>query len=201
MWRRKAPSTGARQPCMTIDPRSLDPGEQLLWTDRPIIDAYCRRKGQDGFLASCQALPLVLVLLAFGTVLAGFGITHGGTAIFGVGLALVLFALAALYLPVRVRRDARRTSFAITDRRAIIETPGLLLRNRISVPCSEIQTIEVRDGVSDDVLFRDHEVKSEHGSHFERDGFLAIKDASKVSRLLRSTVENCIRSPSPGPSA
>jgi hypothetical protein len=184
---------------MTIDPSSLEPGEQLLWSDGPNFRAYCKRKSSNGFLGTRSGFAAGLAFAASGIALGAFEFAQNQTnSTFSVSLILFLIGAAMLYLPARIRRDAKRTSYALTDRRAIVETPGLLLRNRISVPYSEIESIEIQRGVSDDILFRDYAVQTENGYHTGRDGFLALTDAPKIERLLRSAAEKATGKPLTG---
>jgi hypothetical protein len=177
---------------MTINSDMLQPGERFLWRDKPDVDAYCERRTPIGFFVGFG-------LLAVGSAVAAYGYLHGdadSTAVFGAVMALVGAAL--LYLPFRVRREARRTIYALTDRRAIIEAPGALLHSRISVPFSEIRLIEVRHDIFGDILFRDYVGQSEEGFQVTRDGFFAIADVQKVERLLRSAVAKASGKPVTG---
>jgi len=167
---------------MTIEAKSLEPGERLLWHGMPDVGTYYRRRNPVGFSKG-------LALLAGGVVLAGGASLYTNTSVASAWWLLpALLAVALLYLPFRVRQDARRTSYALTDRRAIIERPGVLLRNRVSVPYSEIERIEVRNGNFGDLLFRDYVTQSEDGFQVTRDGFFAIANVREVERLLRSAM-------------
>ena len=167
---------------MTIEAKSLEPGERLLWHGMPDVGTYYRRRNPVGFSKG-------LALLAGAVILAGGAYLYADTSFaFPWWLLPVLLAAALVYLPLRVRQDARRTSYALTDRRAIIERPGVLLRNRVSVPYSEIERIEVRNGNFGDLLFRDYVTQSEDGFQVTRDGFFAIANVREVERLLRSAM-------------
>jgi hypothetical protein len=168
---------------MTINAGSLDPGERLLWQDKPDVNAYCERKPLSGFWIGCGLVALAATITAFG--FSENGLNSESQVIIG---ALLLFGAFLLYRPLLVRRAVRKTMYALTDRRAIIEVPGILLRNRVSVPFSEIRRIEVHDGIFGDVIFRDCVQQSEDGMQFSRDGFWAIANVQKVERLLRTEI-------------
>jgi hypothetical protein len=179
MSRKRAASTAAKQRCMTIDTSTLEPGEKLLWHGKPDVRIYCERKASLGFRAGIGVLVLAVASAAFQYFQPRL-------------IATVLFVVAAvlLYFPLRLRRIALRIEYGLTDRRAIIEVPGLLLRNRVSVPLSEVKRIDVQNANPADLLFRDYSTESENGTHFLRDGFYAIPDAFKVEQLLRSAVRS-----------
>ena len=170
---------------MTIDSNTLEPGEKLLWRGTPDAKAYCERKAPVGFRAGLMLLAIAAACTAFQYFLQ---INANSVAQLLTALLCVIAAVL-LYLPLRVWQIARRTEYAVTDRRAIIQEPGLLLRNRVSVPLSEMRRIEVQNQNPGDILFRDCVGQSEHGLYFIRDGFFAIPNAEAVERLLRSAAE------------
>ena len=170
---------------MTIDSDTLEPGEKLLWQGGPDVKAYCERKAPIGFRAGLMLLAIAAACAAFQYFLQAN--TNSVAQLLTASLCVI--AAILLYFPLRVWRIARRTEYAVTDRRAIIQEPGLLARNRLSVPLSEVRRIEVQNQNPGDVLFRDFVGQSEHGLYFIRDGFFAIPNAETVERLLRSAVE------------
>jgi len=175
-----------------IDPNSLDPGERILWHDSPDVATYCRHRKSIGF-------SIGAVLLAIGSALAGYALINGSSdSISNYWPLPVLLGGALLYLPFRTRRAARRTRYALTDRRAIIETPGVLLRNRVSVPLAEVRLLETRRGPFGDLLFRDFVGESGHGFDVTRDGFFAIANVERVEQLFRSAVEKATGRPLAG---
>lgn len=174
---------------MTIDANSLEPGEQLLWHDKPDVAAYSSRNG-----LTAKTFYLGFFALLAGTLLALYGRPNGTReSVFDLGPALILVGVGVMYFPLRIWHEPRRTHYAMTNQRAIVETWGLLLRNRISVPFSEIRKIEVREppyGKTGDLIFRDYVYDSDNGLQVSRGGFLAIADVRKVEQLLRKPVES-----------
>jgi hypothetical protein len=166
---------------MTIDRDSLEPGEQLLWSGGPEAEAYIGRYSWSGFGPGLALMAAAFLLLAFEPLVpASFS---------AATLVSLLFLAAAvlLVMALRRRRQARHTQYGVTNRRAIIEMPGVLLRNRVSVPFNEIRRIEVKP--PGDLLFRDYVSESENGQRFIRDGFLALPNVYAVEQLLRSAIE------------
>ena len=134
-----------------------------------------------------------------GAALAAYAWIYGeSSSISQFWMLPALLGAALLYLPFRVRHDAQRTQYALTDRRAIIEKPGVLLRNRISVPLSNIRLIEVRNGIFGDILFRDFVAEDENGLQVTRDGFFAVANVQDVEQLLRSAIEKATGRPLAG---
>jgi hypothetical protein len=169
---------------MTIDPRSLEPGEQLLWYGKPDVEAYSERKGltNKGFVLGLAALIAGLLLGLYGSATRFEGA--------GPQLFVVLTSIGAIvmYIPLRLRWKVRRIRYGVTDRRAIIENPGWLLRNRISLPFSQIRRIEVCEFPRrkfGDVIFWDYVIpNADDGPIASRGGFFAIENAGEVERLL-----------------
>jgi hypothetical protein len=184
--------------------RELDEGESLLWHARPIPDLYTRR------FRSAQLFAILPLLLGGGMVVVlirdapGFfrnlsllraaerhvdiGISLAGA---GVGVAMGLGALLAaawlLHHPARARRQALRTAYAITPARAIILTldarGNIEERDYRADELVHLLRRERADGTGD-VLFesarrpKNNELAPPHG-------FVAIRDAAAVERLLR----------------
>src|SRR5262245_32573197 len=165
-----------------IDAKSLEPGEQLLWRDKPNLEAYCKRivaRRWIGF--GLLAIGAALAILYFK------GATNTESKM--IAGALLLGGVIALYTPPMMWLRARRTTYAVTDRRAIMERPGLLFRNRVSVPFSEIRRIETRYAPFGDLVFRDFIQQTEHELQNTRDGFFAIANVQSVERTLRLAIE------------
>jgi hypothetical protein len=177
---------------MTIDRTSLDPGERLLWEGRPDRAAYRAWRDPVGF-AGLYPLTggMVVALIQY--------LTDYASALNALAALLIVIGIALLLVPFRVWREARNAAYAVTDRRAIIERPGLLLRNRISVPLADIRRVDVGAGAAigtaADVMFRDYTSESEHGTEFGRDGFIAVRDASRIGAMLRAAVEKATGKP------
>jgi uncharacterized membrane protein YdbT with pleckstrin-like domain len=162
---------------MTIDSTALDPGEKFLWLGEPDIHEYCKR--------GAARFEILVGALLLGIGATSFAYEYFQMESSWVPPALLFGAVFFLCKPFRMRREARRVRYALTDQRAIIETPGILLRNRVSIPFSEIRTVEATDGLVGDVLFRDVVTQSETGLDYQRDGFFAIEKPQEVKALLQ----------------
>ncbi|MBV8836871.1 MAG: PH domain-containing protein [Alphaproteobacteria bacterium] len=176
---------------MTIDVNSLEPGEHLLWQGEP----NARRFSERAFIASAW---VGLSLLGFALLILlslYLGNTAPGPDARALAGGLIVVGAFLACRPLWVRRDLRRMRYALTNRRAIIERPGVLLRNRFSVPYSHMRRIEFRNRhfekfiETGDVLFRDYTIQTEDGPQHGRDGFLALTDFAQVGQLLREQIE------------
>jgi hypothetical protein len=177
---------------MTIDAHSLEQGEHLLWQGTPEIEAFCARKSLPPRWVGLSFLALGLICAVY-----EFLLTKPNPEAVAFIIIFLVIAGAILYLPLRFRRNARRTRYALTDRRAIIETPGLLLRNRVSVPFAEMRLIETNRTSPGDLLFRDYVGGGGEGPPtVTRDGFFAIANVEDVERLLRAEIVKATARPS-----
>src|SRR5262245_17790844 len=96
--------------------RELSPGEHLVWAGQPRLDLAVR--------------PAFL-LVPFGVVFTGFSVVWmlvAGLLTLGLlapcGLLFLAAGVAMILSPVWLRSLARRTVYALSDRRAIIWQPG-----------------------------------------------------------------------------
>ena len=177
---------------MMIDDDDLEPGERVLWQGKPDVDAYCRRRA-----LPVPPLAIGLAVIAAGVALAALAIATDDFS-GGLGtLALTLMLIGALlvYIRGRYRRDAKRVSYALTTRRAIIDTHGFVLPNRASVAYADIPEVVIRDDAVGDVLFRVSASESEGGVQTWRDGFFAVENPRKVAGILQAAMENAARNP------
>ena len=62
------------------------------------------------------------------------------------------------------------------------------LRKRISVPLSFVELKSSSSGFGD-VIFREIVTSSGEGSSVMRDGFMAVAEADRVERLLRTAID------------
>jgi len=179
----------------------LDQNEQLLWVGQP----------RPGRLAR-QALPLVLfgipwtafslfwIAMASGML---FGANRPGgpfnaiTIIFPVfGLPFVVIGLAMLSAPYWVRRKAKRTCYALTDRRAIVWEAGhfgsVEVRSYGPKDLTKIRRVQYPDG-SGDLIFEEvisfgQTSRGARTTSTTRHGFLAIPDVRAIEELLRKAL-------------
>lgn len=167
--------------------RELDEGEELLWVGQPVPAKMLKK-----------ALPSTLFAIPW-TAFAVFwtvGAATGG-GLFGLfGVPFILIGLGMFATPLWAWRDAQRTVYALTTRRALVLAPSSLSLSPVksvlqvtSFPRSELATLsrtEASDGSGDLVFHEVTRTDSEGSSRTERRGFLAVADVQRVERLLRA---------------
>lgn len=172
-------------PSFSVDPGQrqqiepeLDAGERLLWTGQPDANRVAR-----------QAMPILLFGIPWtvGALYFGHPWTedHLPFALFS-GL-FVIAGLSMCCTPLVSYRDARRSTYAITDRRVLIVTAGRerkVASYRAADQC-EAERQEQPDG-SGDLLFARQQEKDNEGGYRTVDvKFVGIPRVREVERLLR----------------
>ncbi len=168
--------------------RELDGSEKIAWAGRPMA----------GRLATAElpACFFALFFTAFAATWMTIAYFAGGGFITGFGLIFVAAGLMGVTAPIRAWYRGSRTSYAVTDRRAIVLEPKIGLGHvsfRVqSYPpggLHEIYRNERGDG-SGDLVFQEV-VSFDHKNRrrVSRRGFLAIADVREVERLVRSTLK------------
>jgi hypothetical protein len=171
--------------------RDLEPGEQVVWMDQP-LPRFFTAESLGPFLLSIPFTAFVTFWI-YGS--AGFKIpdirrgTHGLFPLFGLPfLFACLFMMAA---PLRAYRKARRSMYAITNRRAILLEVGWKRSFRSFPPedLKNIQREEDDEGYGDIVFAQDFWVDS-HGAHHDRYvGFLNVREPKVVEQHLRGLAQ------------
>lgn len=183
----------------------LSAGEQLLWVGQPRPDRFAR-----------ASIPLVIFGLVFtgfavfwmaaasGMLFGGFGGPNGAPGGFGLifscfplfGVPFVLVGLGMLTSPFWLRRLARRTCYALTDRRAIVWQArwfgGVEVRSYGPQDLTRLRRVEHADG-SGDLVFEEivtfgHDRHGHRTSGTRQYGFLAIDGVRQVEELLRKAL-------------
>jgi hypothetical protein len=142
------------------------------------------------------AIPWTLFALFWICGAAGFQIPQQ----FGLGLLFPLFGvpfvligIAMLCTPLLVRRNLKKTVYAITDRRAIIFDGGFRSTNILSFTPSQLHKLRRKEKSNGygDIVF-DEYAPTEHERETARspnlvptDSFLNISQAKEVERLLK----------------
>src|SRR5437660_832775 len=128
----------------------LDAGERLVWAGQPRVDL---------------AMRSAFLLVPFGVVFTGFaliwilvaGVMSAGLMV-PCGLPFVAVGILLMASPVWLRRRARQTIYALTDRRAIVWEPGWLgaatVRNYTAAGLARMSRTERADG-SGDLVFEE----------------------------------------------
>jgi hypothetical protein len=172
----------------------LDSGEQLLWYGQPIPKRTMR-----------TAMPIVL----FGIVWTSFALFWmAGAAGFRIpdfsrlseslfalfGIPFVLIGLGLLASPYFVYKKAKRTVYAITNRRALIVIGGKskFIQSYSGKEIGTISRSERADGTGD--IFFGEEVGEKRTKPV---GFLAIPDVRRVERILIDTFKKEGRADAP----
>jgi hypothetical protein len=162
----------------------LDAGEQLLWYGQPIARRTIR-----------SAMPIVL----FGIMWTAFALfwmagaagfrfpdfSRLSESLFALfGLPFVLIGLGLLASPYFVYKKAKRTVYAITNRRAIVIVSGKFkfIQSYSGKDIGTISRSERADGTGD--IFFGEEAGEKRTKPV---GFLAIPDVRRVERILIDT--------------
>ncbi len=162
----------------------LPPGEQTIWVGRPAPGRFIRRFGAELVLFVILWILFATFWLAgaLGRFRSGTGFTSESVVI---PLILVITFLCAPLL--RRWRKARGTTYAITDRRALILEGGkwerISLREFAPRMLPGLRRIQNRDGSGDLIFERSEPVG--RGGQASAIGFLAIPRVREVERLLR----------------
>jgi hypothetical protein len=169
---------------MTIETgasRLLDPGERLIWSGRPNAFRYAINQATVPFL--------------FGLVFFGFAVfwiqgagRYEGLLFMLAGIPFLVIGLGFVLCPVWHYIRGTRTSYVLTNRRAVVDIAGMFAR-RLSVPLRQIRFVETkpRSNSLGDILFRD--VIGTEGGSIRHDGFIAIADFDRVETLLRAAID------------
>lgn len=177
----------------------LRDGEQLLWVGQPRPGRYAR-----------QAIPIVLfgipwtAFALFWTAMAS-GMLFGGNggpgkfeAFFACfplfGVPFVLIGLGMLSSPYWLWRQAKRTCYALTDRRAIIwqadKFGSVSVRSYGPEALGKVYRTEYADG-SGDLVFEEVVSLGRNGDRITtttRHGFMAISNVREIEELLRKVL-------------
>ena len=182
----------------------LDPGEVLLWSDRPKAIWLALRKAR-------QPLLLAILFLVFSSALF---VEHGRLppfpadpknfhpAIFArtlqemAGVFGLFGLLAASWFCLR----AYRTSYQLTNRRVVIDTASPVPR-RLSIPLEHLRFVELRSRLlgPSDIVFSEARNISLDGWGPRGVGFIAIADAERVEGLVRAAIEQTFSTRTRGP--
>lgn len=168
----------------------LEPGENLEWIDQPIP----RWITGDSIGAILFAIPWTAFALfwmwgASGFKAPNFATPQGLFALFG--LPFVLIGLGMLSTPYWNYRRARRTAYALTDRRAVIYQGGLFASKVQTFAPHELKRIyrnEKADG-SGDVVFNAKADRDEGEGSVTEVGFMRVRDARLVEQAVRALAE------------
>jgi hypothetical protein len=160
-------------------------GEQLIWQGKPSPARYALRKAAYTFPAGIFFFGFSLFWI--------YGAYMGADKVFWMfGIPFVIVGACMVLSPAWHLFRATTTTYALTDRRAIIDISGLFPR-WTSVPLNQVPFVDVRssnDGPGH-VLFQEAAPTSYGmtGGMKQLDGFIAIADAAKVGQMLRTAIQ------------
>ena len=166
-----------------IDPSLIDPGEQLIWRGKPYPIRYALRKA---------AYTVPFGIFFFGLSLFGIYSAYMAGNNWMFAIPFVIVGACMVLSPAWYLFRATTTTYALTDRRAIIDISGLFPR-RTSVPLNQVPFVDVRSSNEGPghVLFQEAAPYDRGGGDLaQRDGFVAIADAAKVGQMLRGAVQS-----------
>ncbi|HTO85322.1 MAG TPA: hypothetical protein VMQ73_24090 [Methylomirabilota bacterium] len=168
--------------------QEMEPGEQLRWVGRPHPWALARQR-----LAAVAVTPVLLGLGAF--------VIHVGASqplpvdqamltmvIYGFGGLAMLLALVVISGPVLAFRRARRTVYAVSDRR-LLTISGERVDSYGPDDIRAIMVTNERADGSADIVFgqdiRRYWVRGARFAEVNRLGFFGIPDPDAVRELIR----------------
>jgi hypothetical protein len=189
---------------MTNEKSLLDPGEQLIWSGKPKPVWFAMRMASRPLLAGIGFL--VLFVIYSSDVNRGISqidpkivqVTIVARIVFAIiaGVLSSISVIAALWMWLR----AHRTTYQLTNRRAVIDTRGPIPR-RISIPLEHLRFVELRSrffGPSD-LIFSETRGFSPDGWGPRGQGFIAITDANQVESLVRTAIDQTFVTRTRGP--
>lgn len=171
--------------------REIEPGERLQWMDVP-APRFFTGPATAAFLFGIPWTAFAV----FWTVMAAWGTRQaahtGAPRAFSIlfplfGVPFILIGLGMLSCPFWAYRKARRTVYAITDRRAILFEGGRSLTVR-SFPPDKLRNVfrkERKDGSGDVIFYCRTRRDSDGDRHAQDVGFLRIRNAKAVEDLIQ----------------
>src|SRR5262245_50840528 len=187
---------------MTTEFPWLEPGERVVWSGKPDPRRFALKRGLWPFLMG-------IFLLSVAAFLLGMGLFERGPPIRGpeaaswrrlqfvmtfyfafIGTSSGIPGLVFAAGPVWLWSRARQTTYALTDRRVVIDTTGPRPR-RQSILLEHVRFIELRPtsrGLGD-VIIQETMRPSLDGWGPRGEGFIGIADAARVEQLLRAAIE------------
>jgi hypothetical protein len=164
--------------------RELSPEERLVWVGQPRPDLAVR--------------PAYFIV-PFGVVFTGMALLWMVVAAFltlgllaPCGLPFLVIGVALILSPTWLRSLARRTAYALTDRRAIVFQPSLF--GRVTVQSftasglGQLTRSERSDG-SGDLVFQSYLTGFGTNARTVQTGFMGIDRVREVEDLVRKTLQ------------
>jgi hypothetical protein len=176
------------EPARALVQAELQPGESLRWVEQPV----------PGRMA-LAALPMVLFAIPW-TAFALFWIwgaaqgsadAPGPMRLFPLfGLPFVLIGLGLFTSPFWIMRNARRTVYVVTDRRAIVlggrASGAVSVRSFEPEKLGDLRREQRADGSGDLVFGQDEKVGSKGRTRMVDYGFLAVRNVREAEEYVRA---------------
>ncbi|HEV3255374.1 MAG TPA: hypothetical protein VG013_00710 [Gemmataceae bacterium] len=165
----------------------LDAGERLIWAGQPRLDLAMR--------SAYLLVPCGVVFTGFALVWIVVAVVVSAGLMAPCSLPFVAVGILLMASPVWLRRRARQTMYALTDRRAIVWEPAwwgtVTVRDYTAAGLGRMSRTERADG-SGDLVFEEFTTVSSSSngttSSTTRRGFLAIDHVREVEDLVRRTL-------------
>jgi hypothetical protein len=167
----------------------LEPGEQVIWADKPDTQAAYRSGWIFGGIL-CGAAFVLLVI-----TISAIASTGGNSAVIGVGVFLGVLALAligaGIAAPKYMRWRYAKNFYVATDRRALVWASNFFGRPKLRVyppaKLTRMQSMGVRADGLGTLLFGRELVKNRRGQvrGIVVHGFFFIRNVPQVEKLLR----------------
>ncbi len=175
----------------------LNPDEKLVWSAAPAATRLARRS----LPIALFAIPFTAFAIFWIAGASGFKIPDftSGASLFPLfGLPFLLVGLGMLSAPYWATRNAKRTGYFITDRRAILIEKRILsgykIRSFYPTELTKIERNQFGDGTGDIILARRLR-NTNNGQQSTPIGFFGIPDARQVEKLLSSLTQNEVQTP------
>ena len=168
-----------------------DPGEQLIWQGKPYPARSALRTAAYTFPFGIFFFGFSLFWIYSAYMAANKATNQLGLAFWMFGIPFVIVGACMVLSPAWYLLRAMSTTYALTDRSAIIAISGLFPR-RTSVPLNQVPFVEVRSSNEGPghILFQEAAPYYRMGGGYaQRDGFIAIADAAKVGQMLRTAIQ------------
>jgi hypothetical protein len=181
----------------------LDHGEQLLWVGQPLPTRFARATIPIVlFGIPWTAFAILWTAMALWFAGGGVPIPQAGLgAIFSIcfplwGVPFILIGLGMLTSPFWARRKAKRTCYALTDRRALLFVAGAFrsveVRSYRPADLRKMFRRENADGSGDLVFEEVMQVRSSNQggrtTTTQARGFLGIDNVREIEELLRKAL-------------
>ncbi len=173
----------------------LEAGEKMLWTGQPDP----KRLSKKAILISLFGIPWTAFALFWVVAAAGFklpdfsSLSDGFHAVFPLfGIPFVLVGLGMFTAPYWAYRSAKRTVYAITNRRALVISFGRSKRvqSYFEQDITDISRVERADG-SGNLIFRTEETTDNKGNaRLNQIGFFGISEVRQVEKILLDVFKN-----------